>query len=212
MHEFARYTAASTADEIGLVRRNPFALVVSAKPGEAPVGTHVPVIFPHGRAIPDSWDEVTLLGHLARVNPQWRDFAAASEVLLVFTGPDGYVSPTAYGYTPSVPTWNYAAVHLTGTVELIESRAATLDVVESTVLALESARDPAWDMTSSRDRFASLVEHVVAFRFRVRAARSVFKLSQDMPADVRERVREDVGETAPAGAALAELMHRYDPD
>ncbi|MDA3647968.1 FMN-binding negative transcriptional regulator [Saccharopolyspora indica] len=209
MHEFARYAAPSTADEIELVRRHPFALVVSAA-GQAPVGTHLPVIFPQRREIPDSWGDVTLLGHLARVNPQWRDFAVNPQVLMVFSGPDGYVSPSTYGYTPAVPTWNYAAVHLTGEVELIEDAATTLDVVEQTVLAMESQRDPSWDMTSSRAKFESLVEHVVAFRVRVRTAHSVFKLSQDMPADVRERVRDDVARSAPAGAELATLMRDHD--
>lgn len=210
MHEFERYAAPSTADEIELVRRHPFALVVSAAGRAAPVGTHLPVSFPQGGEVPDSWADVTLLGHLARVNPQWRDFVVNPHLLMVFSGPDGYVSPSAYGHTPAVPTWNYAAVHLTGEVELIEDAATTLDVVEQTVLAMESQRDPSWDMTSSRAKFESLVEHVVAFRVRVRTARSVFKLSQDMPADVRERVRDDVARTAPAGAELAALMRDHD--
>ncbi|TCP49933.1 PaiB family negative transcriptional regulator [Tamaricihabitans halophyticus] len=210
MHEFARYAASSTADEIQLVRQNPFALVVSSASAGAPAGTHVPVILPPDREPLDSWQEVTLLGHMARVNPQWQDFAASPRVLLVFTGPDGYVSPHSYGYTPAVPTWNYAAVHITGTVELIEGAAATLEVMESTVHAMESRREPSWSMASSREKFASLVEHVVAFRVQVRTVQSVFKLSQDMPPEVRERVRDDLRETAPAGPALAELMRRYD--
>lgn len=208
VHEFARY-AATTADEIDLVRRNPFALLVSAEATEAPVATHLPVVFPPGEP-PAVWEGVTLLGHLARANPHWQAFAARPEVLLVFSGPDGYVSPTAYGYTPAVPTWNYAAVHLTGSVEPLDDPAETLGVVERTVLVAESLRESRWDMASSRERFASLVEHVVAFRIHIRSARSVFKLSQDMPGDVRARVREDVRHTAASGEALAALMARHD--
>ncbi|MEU6645185.1 FMN-binding negative transcriptional regulator [Saccharomonospora sp. NPDC046836] len=206
MHEFPRYAAPSAADEIELVRRHPFALVVSAQPDGPPAASHLPVVF---RQVPTAWAGATLLGHLARVNPQWRAFAGGAELLLVFSGPHGYVSPTTYGYTPAVPTWNYAAVHLTGTVELVNSDAETLEVVEQTVRAAESLRARAWDLTSSRERFAALVEHVVAFRLRVRTARSVFKLSQDMPADVQARVRADVQASADAGAALAAMMARY---
>jgi transcriptional regulator len=202
VHEFARYAAPSVADEIDLVRRHPFALLVTPSSG-APVATHLPVVFPAG-PVPSSWDDVVLLGHLARVNPHWREFASRPPVLLVFTGPDGYVSPSTYGYTPAVPTWNYAAVHVTGDLEPVPDARSTLDVVEQTVLRAEGLRGCPWDMTSSRERFESLIEHVVAFRVRVREVRSVFKLSQDMPADVRARVRADVG------GALAGFMARYD--
>lgn len=192
MHEFTRYAAPSPEAVADLVRANPFALVISG--GVPPTATHTPVILP-GPALEGG----VLLGHMARVNPQWRDLG--SDVLVVFSGPHGYVSPTAYGYTPAVPTWNYAAVHVTGRVEVITDRAETLAVVEETVRAAESLRAVAWDMTSSRDRFESLIDGVVAFRVHVRTVRSNFKLSQDMPPDVQARVRADLRDHA-----VADLM------
>jgi transcriptional regulator len=197
MHEFPRYAAPSPAHELELVRRNPFALVVSG--GAPPVATHTPVLVPDGA---DTLDGVTLLGHMARVNPHWQ--ALDGEILVVFSGPHGYVSPTAYGYTPAVPTWNYAAVHVTGPVELIDDRDETLAVVEHTVRVAESTRDPVWDMTSSREKFLSLIDRVVAFRVHVRSVRSNFKLSQDMPADIGEGIRADL--RAHGYGAAAELM------
>lgn len=204
MHEFERYAAPSPAYEVELVRRNPFALVVSATVDGPPVASHVPVVLPRGQH--DRLGGVTLLGHLARANPQWRGFAAHPELLLVFSGPHGYVSPTAYGYTPAVPTWDYAAVHVTGTVELIDDRDAALGVVEHTVRAVEALRDPSWDSTSSREKFAALIDGVVAFRVRVRTVHSNFKLSQDMPDDVRDRVRDDLRRHG--DGAVAEMMSR----
>ena len=199
MHEFTRYPAPSRSAVADLVRRNPFARVISG--GDPPTATHTPVILP-GPTVEDA----VLLGHMARVNPQWRTFG--SEVLIVFSGPHGYVSPTAYGYTPAVPTWNYAAVHVTGRVEVITDRAETLAVVEETVRAAESHRDVEWDMTSSRERFESLIDGVVAFRVHVRTVRSNFKLSQDMPPDVRERVRAD--QRAHHAHAVADLMAEHE--
>lgn len=195
MHEFPKYPAPSPAHALELVQRNPFALLVSG--GSPPVATHTPILLPDGA---ESLD--TLVGHMARANPHWRSLS--DEVLVVFSGPHGYVSPTAYGYAPAVPTWNYAAVHVTGTVALIDDREETLAVVEHTVRTAESGRDPVWDMTSSRDRFAELVGGVVAFRIQVRKVRSNFKLSQDMPADVRARVRADL--SAHQYDAVARLM------
>ncbi|MFL6117993.1 FMN-binding negative transcriptional regulator [Actinophytocola sp.] len=199
MHEFARYAAPSPAHEVDLVRRNPFALVVSD--GSPPMATHAPVILPG-----DTLRGATLLGHMARANPHWRSFG--DEVLVVFSGPHGYVSPSAYGYTPAVPTWNYAAVHVTGPVELVDDREETLAVVEQTVHAAESPRARPWDMTSSRGRFAELVDGVVAFRVLVREVRGNFKLSQDMPAEVRARVRADL--RAHHHRAVAGLMAEVD--
>jgi transcriptional regulator len=201
MHEFSRYRAPSPAHKLELVRRNPFALVVSG--GTPPVATHTPVLLPDGAK---SLDGVTLLGHMARANPQWKSFGP--EVLVVFSGPHGYVSPTAYGYAPAVPTWNYAAVHVTGAVELIDDREETLAVVEHTVRSAEAGRNPRWDMTSSRGRFAELVGGVVAFRIHVHTVRSNFKLSQDMPADVRARVRANLREHD--HEAVATLMAELD--
>lgn len=200
MHEFSRYAAPSPAHELELVRRNPFALVISG--GSPPVATHTPVLLPDNA---DSLDGVTLLGHMARANPHWRSLAG--EILVVFSGPHGYVSPTAYGYTPAVPTWNYAAVHVTGTTELIEDRDETLAVVEHTVRSAESLRAEPWDMTSSREKFASIVDGVVAFRVHVRTVRSNFKLSQDLPAEVRARVRTDLRthHYGPVAALMSEL-------
>jgi transcriptional regulator len=195
MHEFRQFAAPSPTYELELVRHNPFAMLVSG--GNPPVATHTPILLPDGA---DSLD--TLVGHMARANPHWRSLDG--EVLVVFSGPHGYVSPTAYGYTPAVPTWNYAAVHVTGTAELIDDREETLAVLEHTVRTAENERDPAWDMTSSRARFAELVRGVVAFRVHVQSVRSNFKLSQNMPADVRARVRADL--TAHQYGAVARLM------
>src|SRR5215475_6475659 len=61
----------------------------------------------------------TLYGHIARANPQWRDFHETQEVLVIFQGPHTYVSPSWYEVELSVPTWNYTAVHAYGTPHLV---------------------------------------------------------------------------------------------
>ncbi|TDD11233.1 FMN-binding negative transcriptional regulator [Nonomuraea deserti] len=194
MHTFPRYAAEDPAQVSALIRENPFALVVSAVDG-VPVATHVPVIL-EGAAVAGG----TLLGHMARANPHWRSFEGSPDVLVIFSGPHGYVSPTVYATDPAVPTWDYAAVHLTGRVELVDD---ALDVVERTVTALESLREPAWEPTpASRDRFRALLPGVVAFRVHVRTEQSMFKLSQDLDAERYARVRDAVATENPGLAAL----------
>lgn len=188
MHEFPAYLAPSQVEVTDLVRRHPFGLVVSGGGSDAaPIATHTPVIIEH---MPDDSTLVgaELLGHIARKNPQWTSLRDGQPVLLVFSGPHGYVSPTAYADDPNVPTWDYAAVHLTARVTVLDDRDASMYVVTRTVQELEALEPTAWDASSSLATFERIVGGVVSFRFDVIEQRAVFKLSQDKPADVRARV------------------------
>jgi predicted FMN-binding regulatory protein PaiB len=198
MHTFPRYAAEDPAQVTALVRENPFALVVTAPDG-VPVATHVPVVL-EGESVEEGG---TLIGHMARANPHWRSFESSPEVLVIFSGPHGYVSPTVYATDPAVPTWDYATVHVNGRVELLDD---ALDVLERTVTALESLRKPAWEPTpASRERFRALLPGVVAFRVHIRTEQSMFKLSQDIDAERYARVHADF---AAGNPRLADLMDR----
>src|SRR3954471_11410469 len=84
-----------------------FASLVSSTPAGL-VATHVPVMFEPARGA-----NGTLVAHISRSNPHGESLDGA-QVLAIFVGPHGYVSPSWYAVHPSVPTWNYAAVHVTG--------------------------------------------------------------------------------------------------
>lgn len=200
MYRFDRFATETHEHAADLVRTNPFALLVSASDGP-PVGTHAPVLIEEEAE--GTFVGATLLGHLAKANPHWRTWGPDTEVLVVFTGPHGYVSPTSYAVDPAVPTWDYAAVHLTGRIEIISD---VLDVVERTVAAMEQPRTPTWRPTpASREVFGKLVPGVVPFRVHVTAEERLFKLSQDKDDELRGRVHRD------AGPELAALMDRVDP-
>lgn len=178
---------------IDLIRTNPLALMaINGSSSRGPFATHLPVI--PDPEMTDEWSAdlsgATLLGHLNRANPQWSALETGGVVLLVFTGPHGYVSPTVYETTPAAPTWNFTSVHVHGVVEKFDSLEETLGVVQSTVAAFEATFGADWDMSDSVDYFRKMVPAVGAFRVRVTGAEGMFKLSQDQPAEVRERVRE----------------------
>ncbi|MFI6475180.1 FMN-binding negative transcriptional regulator [Streptomyces sp. NPDC050516] len=184
---------------IDLIRGNPLALAVANGSAEdGPFATHLPVIFDPGT--PDDFSGelpgATLLGHMNRANPHWAALETGSVLLLTFTGPHSYVSPTVYEVTPAAPTWNFTSVHVRGVVEKIDSIEETLDVVQSTVRAFEGAFGNGWDMTASLDYFRKIVPGVGAFRFKVTGAEGMFKLSQEQPSEVRGRVRESFGQSA----------------
>lgn len=103
-----------------------FALVVSADLQ----ATHQPLVLRR-----EEGELGTLYGHFARGNPHWQQLQN-QDALAVFSGPHAYISPTWYAAAPNVPTWNYAAVHVTGRVSLLDAE-QTLKVLEDTVRQYE---------------------------------------------------------------------------
>ncbi|MFI6644621.1 FMN-binding negative transcriptional regulator [Streptomyces sp. NPDC050504] len=183
---------------VDLMADNPLALAVAnGAPDTGPFATHLPVIF--DPVTSGDWRGdlrgATLLGHMNRANPHWSALEDGGVLLLTFTGPHSYVSPTVYDVTPAAPTWNFTAVHVRGVVEKIESTEETLEVVQSTVSAFEKAFGADWDMTESLGYFRKIAPGVGAFRLTVTAADGMFKLSQEQPCEVRERVRESFGQS-----------------
>lgn len=192
MHTYERYRPRGQGEINRLVREHPVAVAVSTAAGRAPVATHVPIVVPADLAPDAPLVGATLRGHMGRANPHWRQFQDRPPVLLVFATSHAYVTPLNYEPEPNAPTLDYAAVHLTGRVELIEERAETLDVVRATVAAFESMRPTRWDPDGSSEFFDRVLPGVVAFRVRVDTQDAMFKLSQDMTEPERQRVRDDL--------------------
>ncbi|MDX7989851.1 FMN-binding negative transcriptional regulator [Xenorhabdus littoralis] len=87
-------------------------------------GTHLPCVFN-----PDEGENGVLYGHVARANHHWKELDE-QRVLVVFTGPHAYISPTWYESTHAVPTWNYTAIHCYGVTKILSD--------DETKLALEA--------------------------------------------------------------------------
>lgn len=95
------------------IREHSFATVISSD-GDGLTASHIPLLLETGSG------NGVLIGHLARANQQWRLFDGNHETLIVFQGPDAYVSPAWYETELSVPTWNYAAVHAYGFPSVVD--------------------------------------------------------------------------------------------
>lgn len=206
MHTYPSYVAPSGEAIVEFVRANPFAVVATSTAG-APVATHVPVVLPPTLSPAGTFVGETLWGHMGRANPHWELFAQQPEILLAFGTSHAYVSPGAYGYSPAVPTLDYATVHLTGRVRVIEDPALSLDVVKQTVTQFESMRAEPWEQESSFDVYERILDGIVAFTIEVSAENAMFKLSQDMPADVHARVMNDLTHGDREHPDVVSLMH-----
>lgn len=214
MHVVDDFRPPDPAAVVSLVRQHPFAVVVGlaaqdgtaagSAPGDpVPEATHVPVVPAPGGDLSQGLEGTVLWGHMARANPQWRTLAPGSRVLVIFSGPHGYVSPTTYQVSPAAPTWNYSAVHAVGRVRVVEDPEESLAVVVATVQALEGSQEPSWSHEDSLGYFRRILAGITAFTVDVESVRAVFKMSQDKPDEVYERVRARfAAQGGPVGAVL----------
>jgi predicted FMN-binding regulatory protein PaiB len=153
---------------------------------------------PAGRALPclldavhdagGAGEQLVLIGHAARADPVVPELFSGQEVLLVFQGPNGYISPAWYGEGPSPPTWNFTAVHVRGIPEVLQGGEA-FSVLERTVEHFEAARDDPWELRGEALVYARRLAHEMApFRVRSAAIQAKAKLSQDKPPRIQDRV------------------------
>lgn len=185
----------------GLMQRHDFATLVTVEDG-VPIASHLPFLLEAGAG-----EKGTLLGHVARANPQWRGFAE-SAALVIFSGPHAYVSPTWYAGGPNVPTWNYAVVHAYGRARVIEDPAAARSVIRRLVARHEGGRPDPWSMESVPGDFVSrLLAAIVVFEIPIQRLEGKFKLNQNKKAEDRDGVVANLRRSGDPGAsALADLM------
>ncbi|UKK85167.1 FMN-binding negative transcriptional regulator [Sphingopyxis sp. BSN-002] len=122
----------------------------------------------------DSGAIVSLFGHCGRRNPLVADFRADPYGLILFNGPQGYVSPGLLSKPDWAPTWNYAVLRFTVDVEFVEDE--TRDAVERLVFAMEGDR---WSTDRVGPRYEAMLDQIIAFRAHVVSAEHSFKLGQD---------------------------------
>jgi transcriptional regulator len=196
----------SLTDQVELVafmQRYSFAtLFTTAGPG--PQATHLPLL------VAASGDELRLVGHMARANPQWHELEA-HPVLVVFSGPHAYISPTHYEQERSVPTWNYLAVHATGRARLVTEPARVLEIMAATIAQYEAGYQPQWDRLPP-DYQAGLLRGIVAFELTITELQGQQKLSQNKTPGEQQRIREALaGSPDQPAREVAAYMARLAP-
>jgi transcriptional regulator len=99
------FNIADSSELVALMRARPFATLISAGPGGLDA-THLPTVLKM-----DGERAMSIECHVARANPQWKEFSRRSDALMIFGGPQGYIRPGWYpsksAYGKAVPTWNY---------------------------------------------------------------------------------------------------------
>jgi transcriptional regulator len=166
---------------IPLIKHFPLGMLVTAENGK-PFVTHIPFIY----------NETTkkLVAHIDRNNPQVETLNDGDEVMVVFKGPDTYISPSIYT-TPQLPTWNYIIVHVTGNIKLInETEAIKKTMVDMTDFLEGEAQK--FELKNDDPRMERLINYIQAFEIEITNWEGKFKLSQDKNAQDFENAKQEL--------------------
>ena len=167
-----KFAPRTEADLLCLIAEYPLAWVVSR--GATGFGaTPLPLL-----AETDAAGRITaLFGHFALANSHVAMLRESPQATILFSGPQGYMSPEPISKPAWAPTWNYAVAQFDVDIEFVpqENEAA----LERLVTVMEAERRVPWTVAKMGERYARLLPHIVAFRGHVRTTRGQFKLGQD---------------------------------
>ena len=201
MHPNPIFRQAETQQNLGFARDRGFG-ILSINGDTGPLMAHIPFLLNSAGTSADL--------HLVRSNPIIRALTTPQQAVIVINGPDGYISPDWYGVTDQVPTWNYVAVHLRGSLELLPDDQIR-DMLDRQSAHFEDQLKPKtpWKtakMTPDvRDR---MMRQILPCRLTITAVDGTWKLGQNKTEEVRQRAAHQV-QSAHIGtdtALLAALM------
>lgn len=190
-----------------LIRNHPLGLLVTVG-GDGPIASPLPFVLDS-----TAGQFGTLRGHLARGNAQWKDSNLGVAALVIFQGPDVYVTPSWYETKREtgkvVPTWNYATVQVRGKLQLIEDAGWLAKQIAALTDQMEGKRAERWAVTDAPpDYIQSQIKGIVGLEIGITAIEGKWKVSQNRPVADRRGVVQGLGE-AGENQAMIELVKTY---
>jgi transcriptional regulator len=192
------------AQVLRLVLEHPLAWVVSLDAGEFRA-TPLPL---RPRVGSDGRIEA-LEGHMARSNPLHAALQREARALILFSGPQGYISPSWMSDRTWAPTWNYAVVQFLVTIAFDETPARLDAHLSDLVSAMERGRPRAWHPSEMGARYETLKRRIVPFEAKVLEQLAKFKLGQDERDTVFAEITEALGRSG--SDALLTWMRELNP-
>ncbi|NND16218.1 MAG: FMN-binding negative transcriptional regulator [Eudoraea sp.] len=178
----------SDLDEVrDFLQANAFGILVS-QGTDRPFATHIPLEL---HQTPEGAD--ILVGHVAKANPHWKTFESHPEVLAIFNGPHAYISSSWYK-DEEVPTWNYIAVHVLGTLKVL-SEEDLLASLHKLVNKYEKHSENPLHLDDLSSRTMRQINGIVGFSIEIKEIQAAYKLSQGREED-HPRITEELRKRA----------------
>jgi len=191
-----------------LIRAHPLATLITAG-SDGIIANFVPFILVDAGAV-DTGHKGTLRAHIAKANDQVEALRAGSETLVVFHGPEAYITPSWYASKKEhgrvVPTWNYAVVQVRGTPRVIDDA----DWVRTQIIALtstqEGRRPEPWSVSDAPESFIDgQIKAIIGVEIPILTIEGKWKVSQNRSAADRQGVYEGL-RTEGINEEMARLM------
>ena len=184
---------------------HPMAQLVTLTEGGL-VATPLPMIYE-----PAAEGLGSLVGHVARANPQWSQSLLEIETLAIFTGPNAYVSPNWYPskaeHGKVVPTWNYETVHVRGTLVVHDEQDWKRALVSRLTDIHETRSAAPWAVTDApADYIESMLRAIVGLEVRITSIQAKRKLSQNRPPGDVDGVIDGLSHQDDDSARVATVM------
>ncbi len=195
-----KYNAcASEQEAIRFMQRYSFATLISST-SSTPIASHLPVsTYRLSETGP-----VRISGHFAKANSHWRQLNGTT--LVIFKEPHAYISTKHYETKQSVPTWNYLAVHASGTAKTLNTSEAKQAVLTRMITELEPEYLAQWNQLSPQYK-EGMLGGVVAFEIEVEELQFKKKLSQNKSKSERETIIKRLSQSdEPNDTAIATIM------
>src|SRR5580658_1646953 len=191
------------ADAVSFVQANPFAILISPSEG-GPFATHIPILAR------EADNQVVLHGHMAKANSHWGLLEGGQESLIIFHGPHAYISPSLYESRESVPTWNYATVHVYGEPTLFTDEESLRATLHRMIDTFESSYMAQWSELSEQYQ-SRMMKHIVGFDIKVKRLEAKFKLSQNRTKGEQAQVIQSLNQSEDSNVSgVAHLMQQED--
>ena len=183
------------------IQQNSFGILVNQLDGK-PWATHIPLELETAK----NGKEV-LVGHIAKANPQWKAFGGNTTVLCIFNGPHTYISSSWYK-EEEVPTWNYIAVHVYGTLSILTEE-ETMKALHRLVEKYEQSSENPVSLRDMSPKTLRQVKGVVGFQIEIDAIQAAYKLSQTREQD-HERILAELKKKGDAASrSVADHMDKF---
>jgi transcriptional regulator len=193
------YRNSNHNDLLAFMKAHPFALLTS-NGAKIPLATHLPFI------VKEAGEKLILSSHFSAGNPHAHSLTNGADALVIFSGPHAYISPSLYEKKENVPTWNYIAVHASGTFRRDDSEESKEEVLKQMIGLFEPSYLEQYD-SLNRDYISKMIKGIVAFDIEVLNLEGKFKLSQNKTMNERKRIEESL-----SGNELAEWMKHTRPE